>query len=440
MTEPTNQQPRIVVIDDDPTGSQTVHSCLLLMQWDVRTIRDALLDEAPLFFLLTNSRGMDEESAQSVNREVARNLRAAAERVGEPPLLVVSRSDSTLRGHFPAETDVLTEELGPFDVTFMVPAFFEAGRVTIEGVHYIRSEEGLLRTDQTPFAKDSLFGYSSSYLPKYVEEKSGGRVSAREVVVLPRDVSLQELVARIDALPRGCYCAVDAEQQRDLDRFADAVRRLASKGRRYLFRSAASLLTSLSDLPPQPISAGEFSSFAHGTLPGVVICGSHVPLSTQQLESLLREGFVRGVEIDVDRAAREPLFYLEEIWENVSSTLEAGRVPVVYTSRDERSFDSAADRIAFGEQISEFLVSIVRRLPEHIGFLIAKGGITSHEVLARGLELRTARVLGQIAPGVTVVLPPAANRLAGVPTVIFPGNVGAPEELTMVTKLLLGTR
>ncbi len=433
-----NHQPKIVVIDDDPTGSQTVHSCPLLMQWDLETLREALLDEAPIFFVLTNSRGMDEERARSVNREIASNLRAAGEDAGHAQFLIVSRSDSTLRGHFPAETDVLTEELGPFDVTFLVPAFFEAGRVTIKGVHYIRTKEGLLRTDQTPFARDSLFGYSSSNLPEYVEEKSSGRVAAGDVAVLPRGLAPEELVARIDALPRGCYCAVDAEEQRDLDLFAKAVRRLVSKGRQYLFRSAASLLTSLSGLPPQPVPAGEFSSFVHGPLPGVVICGSHVPLTTEQLESLLSVEYARSVEVDVDRAAADLSSYLEEIENLVNSALRGGKVPVVYTSREERSFDSAAERIAFGVQISEFLVSVVRRLPEDIGFLVAKGGITSHEVLSRGLGLSTARVLGQIAPGCTVVLPPEGQRLAGVPTVIFPGNVGPRDGLKRVTETLLG--
>ena len=29
---------KFVVIDDDPTGSQTVHDCLLLLKWDYSTL------------------------------------------------------------------------------------------------------------------------------------------------------------------------------------------------------------------------------------------------------------------------------------------------------------------------------------------------------------------------------------------------------------------
>jgi len=119
--------PKIVVLDDDPTGSQTVHSCLLLTRWDVSTLKTALADAAPLFFILTNTRGMDAERAATVTREVCENLRLAlADFPG--PVLFVSRSDSTLRGHYPVETDVMNAVLGPFDATLLTPAFFEGGR------------------------------------------------------------------------------------------------------------------------------------------------------------------------------------------------------------------------------------------------------------------------------------------------------------------------
>ena len=121
-------QTKIIVLDDDPTGSQTVHSCLLLTRWDVKTLKEGLKDNAPLFFVLTNTRGMSASQASDLTRDVCINLRLALaelKREGTKinPLLV-SRSDSTLRGHYPVETDVIAEELGSFDAHFMVPAFF----------------------------------------------------------------------------------------------------------------------------------------------------------------------------------------------------------------------------------------------------------------------------------------------------------------------------
>ncbi len=177
---------KIIVLDDDPTGSQTVHSCLLLTCWDITTLKEGLLDDAPLFFVLTNTRGMDAESAAGITREVCVNLKQALEEINlsghtiNP--LIVSRSDSTLRGHYPVETDVIAEELGPFDAHFMVPAFFEGGRFTKDSVHYLMVDDKPVPVHETEFARDSVFGYQHSYLPDYVEEKTQGRIKANEVV------------------------------------------------------------------------------------------------------------------------------------------------------------------------------------------------------------------------------------------------------------------
>ena len=118
-----NKRLKIIVLDDDPTGSQTVHSCLLLMQWDVETLRLGLKDHAPIFFVLTNTRSLTPEAADRTTREVCHNLKIVLAEENIEDFLVVSRSDSTLRGHYPIETDVIAEELGPFDAHFLIPAF-----------------------------------------------------------------------------------------------------------------------------------------------------------------------------------------------------------------------------------------------------------------------------------------------------------------------------
>jgi len=176
---------KIIAIDDDPTGSQTVHSCLLLTRWDPQTLTQALEDASPLFFVLSNTRSMEADRAAAVTREICRNLRSALEGLaarGRPiNPLVVSRSDSTLRGHYPVETDVIAEELGPFDAHFLVPAFFEGGRITRDSVHYLLVDGQPVPVSETEFARDSVFGYRNAYLPDYVEEKTGGRIPAARV-------------------------------------------------------------------------------------------------------------------------------------------------------------------------------------------------------------------------------------------------------------------
>ncbi len=434
---------KIIVLDDDPTGSQTVHSCLLLTRWDAATLQEAIQDDAPLFFVLTNTRGMAAGPAADITREVCRNLKLAlAEiRLGGRDInpILVSRSDSTLRGHYPVETDVIAEELGPFDAHFLVPAFFEGGRTTRDSVHYLRVNGQDTPVHETEFARDSVFGYRYSYLPDYVEEKTAGRIGAEQVE--------RFLLADVqgDCLPRlmglhGNVCAVvDAATQSDLNHFARQLREAAAQGKRFLFRSAASLLTALASLPDQPVAAKDMARYVRGGMPGAVIVGSHVKKTTLQLEQLLKMPGVTAIEVDVERLIEARDALLAAVILKCQLSHAAGDTPVIFTSRLEKAFSDQATRLAFGEMVSAFLMDVVRNLPATLGFLISKGGITSNDVLSRGLALRTSRVLGQILPGCSVVRCPADHaRYPNLPVVIFPGNVGDDHALAAVYSRLSG--
>ena len=420
---------KIIVLDDDPTGSQTVHSCLLLTRWDVPTLLEALSDTAPLFFVLTNTRGISASRASDLTREVCRNLRQALAQLSTDgrtlnPILV-SRSDSTLRGHYPVETDVISEELGPFDAHFLVPAFFEGGRVTRDSVHYLRVDGRDVPVHETEFAKDSVFGFSHSYLPDYVEEKTAGRIRATTVerFLLP-DVR-GNCLERLMSLQNNACCVVDAECQSDLDHFCVQLKEAAVRGKRFLFRSAASLLTSLAQLPPQPVTPEHMSTYVRHARAGAVIVGSHVRKTTEQLKYLLTLPGAVGVEVDIERIDRERSLLLAEILQRAASAHAQDKTPVIYTSRSEKPFPDQQARLAFGETVSGLLMDVVRGLPQTLGFLISKGGITSNDVLSNGLDLHTARVLGQILPGCSVVRCPHDHpRYPDLPVVIFPGNVG----------------
>ena len=430
---------KIIVLDDDPTGSQTVHSCLLLTRWDAATLQEALLDEAPLFFVLTNTRGMDAARAAAVTGEVCDNLKlaladlAAGGRRIQP--ILVSRSDSTLRGHYPVETDVIADKLGPFDAHFLVPAFFEGGRFTKDGIHYLMVDGQPTPVHETEFAQDSVFGYRHSYLPDYVEEKTRGRIQAGEVERFRLEDVRGNVARRLLGLSGNRCCVVDAETQADLDHFAAQVEAAAAQGKRFLFRSAASLLTALAGLPPQPVAAEAMRAYSRGGRPGAVIVGSHVKKTTAQLERLLAEPGVTALEVDVDRVQPERARLLADILARAADAHAAGLTPVVFTSRVERQFPDQAQRLAFGEAVSAFLMDVVRGLPPTLGFLVSKGGITSNDVLSDGLALRTSRVLGQVLAGCSVVRCPADHpRFPDLPVVIFPGNVGDEAALATVVR------
>ena len=428
--------PKIIVLDDDPTGSQTVHSCLLLLRWDVATLKLALADSAPLFFVLTNTRGMDAAQAATVTREVCTNLKQAlADYPG--PVLFVSRSDSTLRGHYPVETDVMAAELGPFDATILTPAFFEGGRITRDSTHYLIVDGQPVPTHATEFASDSVFGYSTSFLPDYVAEKTAARVPADAV----QRLTLNELRAgKADAWLAGLHDnavgVVDGEVAADYARFADAALKSAADGKRLLFRSAASLLTALAKLPPQPVPAAAFSKLVKNKQPGAFVVGSHVAKTTAQLGELLKQPGIIGLPLDVTRLPEARTALAAEMIASVAHAHQHGLTSVVYTSRSERQFASVADRLAFGAAVSATLMDVVRELPLTLGYLVSKGGITSNDVLSSGLALSAARVLGQILTGVTVVQTPPEHRIGSLPVVIFPGNVGGDDALAQCYQLL----
>ncbi|MBD1894788.1 four-carbon acid sugar kinase family protein [Coleofasciculus sp. FACHB-129] len=434
-------KPKIIVLDDDPTGSQTVHGCLLLTRWDVDTLRLGLADESPIFFVLTNTRALTPEEAAKVTREACHNLKQAITQSNIHDFLIVSRSDSTLRGHYPVETDVIAEELGSFDAHFLVPAFFEGGRVTRDSVHYLIIDGDPTPVHETEFARDSVFGYHHSYLPDYVEEKTKGRIPANEVErFLLADIRAGSLERLMNLSGNRCG-VVDGEIQADLNRFAEDILAAASQGKRFLFRSAASILTALAALPPQPVAAEDMAQYVREGKPGAVIVGSHVKKTTQQLEQLLKEPGTVGIEVEIERLLDDSVTALEsllnETLEKVHAAYNSGKTPVVYTSRKELTFKDVQTRLLFGEDVSALLMDIVQGLPANIGFLISKGGITSNDVLSTGLALTSARLLGQILAGCSMVRTPENHpQFPNLPVVLFPGNVGDTDGLATVYRRL----
>jgi uncharacterized protein YgbK (DUF1537 family) len=432
---------KLVVLDDDPTGSQTVHSCLLLTRWNQDTLQDALLDDAPLFFVLTNTRGMNAERAADITHEVCQNIKRAlaalAERgrVIEP--IVISRSDSTLRGHYPVETDVIADELGPFDAHFLIPAFIEGGRITRDGVHYLLVDGVPVPVNKTEFAQDSVFGFKHAFLPDYIEEKTGGRIRADSVERFSLEDIRSGCLERLLGLSGNVACAVDAESYEDLRAFAADLNEAARRGKRFLCRSAAGIVSALADLPAQPVAASDMHRYVRDGKPGVVLVGSHVSKTTRQLQRLLQEADVAPVEVDVARLQDETL--MGEVMEKIFAAHAKDKTAVIFTSRKELNFADENTRLKFGESVSAFLMGVVQQLPKGIGFLISKGGITSNDVLSQGLALRTARVLGQILPGCSVVRCPADHvSFPELPVVIFPGNVGDDDALAMAYRRLAG--
>lgn len=432
---------KIIVLDDDPTGSQTVHSCLLLTCFDKDTLKKALLDKSPIFFILTNTRGMDKQEAVDITRVVCQNIKIALEELKNEKIIInpimVSRSDSTLRGHYPIETDVISQELGSFDAHFLIPAFFEGGRITIDSMHYLIADGKKIPVHETEFAKDSVFGFSTAFLPDYVEEKTNGKIKSNEVVRFLLEDVRNDSLEKLEKLENNTCCVVDAENQNDLNNFANKLGILASKGKKFLFRSGASILTALANLEKQAVLPEDMNKYVLNNKAGIALIGSHVKKTTTQLNELLKLPSIKAIEVDVEKIEANPNELLNDLIIQINKAHNENWNIAIYTSRVEKVFKNKKERLDFGIQVSNFLMEIVQNLPKTIGFLISKGGITSNDVLSKGLKLQTSYVLGQILAGCSVVkCPDSHKQFPNLPVVIFPGNVGDDYALATVLKRL----
>ncbi|MEM6502106.1 MAG: four-carbon acid sugar kinase family protein [Cyanobacteria bacterium P01_C01_bin.89] len=447
MTDSPVPNCKIVVFDDDPTGSQTVHSCLLLLRWTVETLVVALRDPSPIFFVLTNTRSLPPGEAEAVTRGLCRNLKQALNCVGNldkpaPYVMIVSRSDSTLRGHYPLEPKTIDEELGPFDAQFLVPAFLEGGRITKNSVHFVVTKEQgqtvATPVHKTEFARDPAFPFEHSFLPDYIQEKTQGEILAHQVDRL--EIShlrgdRSHLVERLVTYHSNQPVTVDGEAQQDLDNFAAALRAAqAIASKRYLFRSAASLLTSLANLPPQEIAPENMGRYCRSEFPGVIIVGSYVEKTTQQLHHLLQQPGAIALEIPVAQLTESNwIHYARTLQTQLHHHWHQHQTPVVHTSRNPHRADPGQTT----NLITSLITHLVHTLPQSTSYLISKGGITTNNILSQSLDLTAVRLLGQIIPGVSLITTPRDHpQYPHLPVVTFPGNVGGVADLTEVYRRL----
>ncbi len=435
----------LVVLDDDPTGTQSVADLPVLTRWDAEDLDWALAQDAPAVYVLTNTRSLSERDAAERNRQVVEVAVAAARRAGKR-VSFVSRSDSTLRGHFPLETDVLAsaaaEHAGAAPhLTMLVPAFPDSGRITVDSVHYWVVDGEATPVGETPFAADATFGYRSSDLRDWVAEKTEGRIARDEVAALTLAIIRQgtdAVTAFLRSLPAGTVVAVDVVDEADMRQVALALHALDGEGITSLLRIGPPYLRAHIGQEIAPPVTADRIDVAHER-GGLVVVGSHVPLTTAQLEALQadRPG-TATIELDVRSLIDERREgHLQEQAEAVARAIEHGTV-IVHTSRELVTGSDGDESLEIARRVSSGLVALVARVLELAPprFVIAKGGITSSDVASEALRIRRARVAGPMLPGIVSLWQPQVGPAVGIPYVVFAGNVGTTESLALVVRTL----
>lgn len=446
--------PILVVLDDDPTGTQSVHDLPVLTRWDEEHLEWALAQDVPAVYVLTNTRSLDPAEAEQRNREIARVAQSVARRLGVT-VSFVSRSDSTLRGHFPLETDTLVEEIDAFEGTpstidgvVVVPAFPDAGRVTVDGVHYfLDPQQGgrAVPAAETEFAQDATFGYSSSALSDWVEEKTAGRITARDVVHIGlhtiRTRGAEGVAELLDTARDAVPVIVDMVVEEDLRTVAHGIHLSQSRGRRFVHRVGPPFVRGLIGQDRrEPLTAADVFPSGGPDTGGLVVVGSHVGLTTRQLDDLGSSDIEQtSVVLDVPTVI-EPerrAAHLAELVETVGRGLADSTV-VLSTSRKLVKTTDGAESLDISRQVSAALVHIVRSVLEIRAprFVIAKGGITSSDLAAHGLGMSRAVVRGPMLPGIVSLWEPKDGPGLNIPYIVFAGNVGGTTSLTDVVRTL----
>ena len=439
---------KIVVLDDDPTGVQTVHDVSVYTDWSMESIAAGFREDNKVFYILTNSRGMTQEETETIHKEIGEAVvRVSKEQ--KKPFLLISRSDSTLRGHYPLETETLRAclEKGGIhaDGEIITPYFKDGGRFTIGNIHYVKQGDELVPAAETEFARDKTFGYTHSSLPEYIEEKTNGRYPAESVTCISledlrglRLDQIEEQLMRAENFEKIC---VNAADDVDLTVFSIALYRAVRNGKYFIFRSAAGLVKVMGGISDRPLLTRTEMIRKESGKGGLVVVGSHTEKTTEQLSELLKLKTAVPIAFDSDKVLEGEEAFAAEIRRCVKEEEQAileGKTAVCYTRRKLLSFqgDTKEEALLRSLKISEGVQGLVSGLSVPPAFLIAKGGITSSDIGTKALKVRRAEVMGQILPGIPVWKTGPESRFPEIPYVIFPGNVGSETDLRRAVEIL----
>ena len=445
----------VIVLDDDPTGSQSVHDTPVLTRWDEPDLNWAFDQPGNGFFILTNSRGLNDAEARATMADVAGKIRRTASARGAGYTLI-ARGDSTLRGHYPLETDLLSGEAqaagAPYDALILAPAYLAAGRVTVDDIHYVGTGASFVPVGQSSYAKDATFGFTASNLRDYVEEKTGGAVRAGNVVSISLDDIRTGGPDRVRDIILGCSNAtpvvVNALDDADLDVVVLGILAAEARGAKVLARSGPSFAAArLGVTGREPLTHDEIFPAGSREGHGLVIVGSHVELTTRQVAHLRAElPDIDAVELDVPRLldAATTDEELARCGDALVSALRNGDA-LLASSRMQITGETGHSSLVIAQTVSAALISLTSRAVQEAppAWVLAKGGITSSDVATDGLRIRRATVAGQLFPGIVSLWVNEGEdspELDGLPYVVFAGNVGNDETLADAVKILRGER
>jgi uncharacterized protein YgbK (DUF1537 family) len=440
---------KIVVLDDDPTGIQTVNGIYVFTEWDTSTIKEGLLGAESIFYILTNSRALTKQETIELHHEIGRNLVDASKETGVD-FIIISRGDSTLRGHYPFETETLRKTIEglsdkKFDGEIICPFFMEGGRITKNGVHYLAENGSLTPVGETEFAHDRTFSFIHSDLSEYVEEKTQGEYKANECLKITVDLLIEDKLSMIHDILLEARdfrkIIVDGTSYEEMAVFKCAFEQAIDESKNYIIRSAASLPRILGSIAEKPLLVKAELVAEADPKGGLVIVGSHVDKTNRQLNKLMTSSLeLEYLEFDAQMALSDEQLKGEfnRVRKLAEDSIKKGKTVVIYTSRTLLTHSmEEEEKLKMSVKLSWGVSQVVNTLAVKPKFIIGKGGITSSDIGTIGLQVKKAKVLGQVKPGIPVWETDEHSKFPKIPYIIFPGNVGNDETLLEIVSMLL---
>ncbi|MFJ8470234.1 four-carbon acid sugar kinase family protein [Streptomyces swartbergensis] len=387
MTFRDDVRQAIAILADDLTSAgdgaapfrQAGHDARILLTTTASVLRHAVGVTA----VDLGSRVLDEEAAASRTWRAAR-LFAGSE-------LLFKTVDSTLRGHVAAEVRAAWAGSRRRAVV-IAPAFPAEGRVTVEGVQYVRG----VPVHESDYARDPVHPVRCSDLAMLFPQAVLGRPE--------RAAELPELIGNGDLI------VYSAAEDGDLDRLVAAVPRLdevlwvGSPGLAAALARRCARATGSVASPPAPARRP------------LIVVGSTNPATRRQLAELHTRGDVQGVTVGVDPAP-------------AVQTLHGMTAPILtLQTPDERHTPQTAQALARSQ------AAVVQTLTEDhtVDALVITGGETATTALqplgATGIDL-----LDEPEPG--VVRGSLTGRLP-LPVLIKAGGFGDDAMLLRLCHLI----
>ncbi|WP_167133026.1 four-carbon acid sugar kinase family protein [Paramicrobacterium chengjingii] len=406
---------KTVVLDDDPTGTQSATGVRVLLTWTLESIRESLA-HASSIYIQTNSRALTEQAAVELIDSITSAVKTA---LPDEDIRFILRGDSTLRGHVFAESERL---LTPDALMVFVPAFPTGGRTTEGGVHYATVDGVKLPAGETEYASDPVFPFRNSDLAAYVREKSTRTPHYVPLAVVRGPIEeLHEAFAK--ATP-GSVVVPDATEDDDIVRIARAIEALEDQGQSVVVRSASPLAAEFAGVRSERLLTATVPASPGKVL---LVCGSHTTGATAQLEAF-SETYGKPITLQTSAALTDAQHAGHELAKKAHAIIGAGTTVSLASERARQADHNTLDH---GDRVMTALSTAARDLAPSVDTVIAKGGITSAEIARVGLGATSADVVGQLLPGISLwEINTGEGRTLNY--VVVPGNVGGPRTLIEV--------